>query len=321
MKYKQLSLEEREIIVILLAKGLSSRKIAIVLGRSHRTISRELRRNAPYGQEYIPCKAHAKYLKRTRKQRRKAPLKDPEILLYVRRMLREKQWSPETIAARLYLDTGLKIHHESIYRYVYHKQNRKEELWKYLTLKRKRRQKRYGRSSRRENRIKNAISIDLRPIEVNERKEYGHWETDLMEGPRQTKAALQVNVERKYRYIKITKLKDKRSQTNSSNMVRLLKKYQPRSITSDNGLENAKHEEVSRKLNANHYFCHPYSSWEKGSVENRIGVIRRYIPKGVDISKFSHKDIKKLEQIINNRPLKCLNWLSPIECMRKDGVL
>ena len=321
MKYKQLSLEERERIAILLAKGYSSRKIASVLGRSHRTINRELRRNAPYGQEYIPCKAQKRYEKRTRKQRRRAPLKSPEILLYVRKMLREKQWSPETIAARLQMETGLSLHHETIYRYIYHKDNRKYQLWNYLTLKRKRRQKKYGRSSRRANRIKNGISIDLRPIEVEERKEYGHWETDLMEGPRQTKATLQVNVERKYRYIKITKLKDKSSQTNSTNMVRLLKRYKPESITSDNGSENAKHEEVSEKLNTKHYFCHPYSSWEKGSVENRIGVIRRYIPKGVDISKFSHKEIRQIEEAINNRPLKCLNWLSPIECMRKDGVL
>ncbi|MCA9377130.1 helix-turn-helix domain-containing protein [Candidatus Nomurabacteria bacterium] len=102
MHHKQLSLEERERLYALREKGMSFRQIAIKLNMSHTTLSREYKRNAPYIYgEYIPIKAHNKYLKRGKKQRRKAPLKSPEILLYVREKLRSEQWSPETIAVML----------------------------------------------------------------------------------------------------------------------------------------------------------------------------------------------------------------------------
>ncbi|MCB9789694.1 IS30 family transposase [Candidatus Nomurabacteria bacterium] len=319
MHYKQLSLEERERLYALRESGMSFREISTKLNRSHTTLSREYKRNAPYLYgEYIPIKAHNKYFKRGKKQRRKAPLKSPEILLYVREKLREEQWSPETISAKLKSETGLCIHHETIYRYIYHKDNRKYQLWNYLTYKRKRRQKWSGRSSTRENRINNAISIEERPKEIASRIEYGHWETDLMESPRGKQHSLLVNIERKTRYIKIARIPNKKASTNTQNMLRLLKRYKPKTITSDNGLENAKHEQISQELNTKYYFCHPYSSWEKGSVENRIGVIRRYLPKGTDLAQLSLRQIKLLEKKINNRPMKCLNYLTPLQALRKE---
>ena len=136
-----------------------------------------------------------------------------------------------------------------------------------------------------------------------------------------SKPALLVNIERKYRYIKIAKIPSKNSSSTKGNMIRLLKKFHPISITADNGLENAKHKDISKQLNTKFFFCHPYSSWEKGSVENRIGIIRRYIPKGSNLTDYSHKQIKKLEELINNRPMKCLNWHTPTEMMRKEGHL
>jgi len=320
--YKQLSLEERERLYALRESGMSFRQIARKLKRSHTTLSREYQRNAPYLYgEYIPIRAHNRYLKRGRKQRYKAPLKSPEILLYVREKLRSEQWSPETIAAKLKLETGLTIHHETIYRYIYRKENKQYMLWNYLTYKRKRRQKWNGRTSKRENRIKNAISIEQRAKEVDSRSEYGHWETDLMESPRGKQHSLLVNIERKTRYIKIARIPNKKAHTNTQNMLRLLKKYNPKTITADNGLENAKHEQISQDLNTKFYFCHPYSSWEKGSVENRIGVIRRYLPKGTDLGSISLKQIKQLEKNINNRPMKCLGYLTPLQALRKEGFM
>jgi transposase, IS30 family len=320
--YNQLSLEERERLYALRVSGMSFRQIAKQLNRTHTTLSREYKRNAPYLYgEYLPIRAHNKYLKRGKRQRRKAPLKSPEILVYVREMLRGEQWSPEIIAGKLKLDTGLTIHHETIYRYIYKRENRKYMLWNYLTYKRKRRQKWSGRSAKRENRIKNAISIEERPAEISLRQEYGHWETDLMLSPKGKSHALLVNVERKTRFTKLTRIPNKTAQTTKSNMARLLKRYQPKTITADNGLENARHEELSQQLNVKYYFCHPYSSWEKGTVENRIGVIRRYLPKGTDLAGLSLKKVQKLEDKINNRPMKCLNYLTPLQALRKEGIM
>jgi IS30 family transposase len=101
----------------------------------------------------------------------------------------------------------------------------------------------------------------------------------------------------------------------------LLKRFNPKTITADNGLENAYHEEISHVLGTDFYFCHPYSSWEKGSIENRIGVIRRYIPKGVDIANYSHRQIRLLEKKLNNKRMKCLNWLTPAQAMQKEGFM
>lgn len=322
MHYKQLSLEERERLYALRVSGMSFRQISIKLNRSHTTLSREYKRNAPYLYgEYIPIKAQNKYLKRCKTQRRKAPLNSPEILVYVREKLRSEQWSPETIAAKLKLETGLTIHHETIYRYIYKRENKQYMLWNYLTYKRKRRQKWNGRSSKKENRIRNAISIEQRSKEIDLRNEYGHWETDLMESPRGYKHALLVNVERKTRYTKFTRMPNKKALTTTNNMVRLLRKYKPKTITADNGLENAKHEEICQTLNTKYYFCHPYSSWEKGSVENRIGVIRRYLPKGTDLASVSLRQLKLLEDKINNRPMKSLGYLTPLQALRKEGIM
>lgn len=321
MHYTHLSLEERERMYALREQGYSFRDIGKLLKRHHTTLSREYRRNAPYiDGEYIPVRAHNRAQERGRRQRLKAPLKSPEILVLVREQLRGGM-SPESISGRLMLEKGLHIHHETIYRYIYHKDNRKYQLWNYLKYKRKRRQKQNGRAARRANRIKNAVSIEERPTDVELREEYGHWETDLMEGPKGTRPALLVNIERKFRYVKLAKIPSKNAKSTTGNMIRLLKRFKPLSITSDNGLENAHHEEIAERLKCKFYFCHPYSSWEKGSVENRIGVIRMFIPKGVDISKYSHKDIQKIEDAINNRPMKCLGWHTPAEMMRKEGRL
>ena len=167
MKYTHLNLEEREKLYALHEQGYSFKQISNILNRAHTTLSREYKRNAPYiDGEYIPIRAHNRTKERGRKQRLKAPLKSPEILLYVRKHLKEYGWSPETISGRLKLEKGLNIHQETIYRYIYHPSNRKEQLWKHLTLKRKKRKYKYHRSRRKENKLKYRISIEQRPKHI-----------------------------------------------------------------------------------------------------------------------------------------------------------
>lgn len=326
-KYKQITLEEREIIYGMLSQGKTLRTIGKKLGRSHTSISRELRRNIKYGNEYfrneyLPCKAQKLADKRASKQRYKAPLKNPSIFLYVRKRLR-LGWSPETIAGRLSIDhPELSICHETIYQYIYDKKRTTKtmQLQQYLVLKRKKRMKQNGRSVHRLSKIPEAVSIDLRPKLVEKRKQIGHWETDNVIGRQTDEAALSVTVERVTRVTLLTKLQDRKATTKVLALVARLGGYPAvlrKTLTADNGSENTKHQEITAALTILVYFCHAYHSWEKGTVENTNGRVRRYIPKGVSIDGLTDEYIEALEEKLNTTPRKCLQYLTPYEMMSK----
>jgi len=319
-KYKHLSLEEREKYYACSKAGYSLRTIAGFLGRSHSTLSREVNRNIKGGREYIPCYAQRRAKRVEERQRYKAPLKGPQTLVYVRQHLR-MYWSPETIAGRIGVDIpGVSITPETIYGYIYKPQNRRYGLIKYLTLKRNHRKKMSGRAVRRA-KIPNAVSIDKRAKYVAKRRQLGHWETDNMEGPRSTKHVLSVTVERKTRLTVISKVHSKKSKPKTTLLVRRLKRFPAqlvKTLTMDNGAENAQHQLIIQKLGVKTFFCHPYHSWEKGTVENTIGRIRRYLPKGTDLKQVPAGKISDLEYILNTTPRKCLGYLTPYEKMEEE---
>ena len=321
-KYQHLSLEEREKLYARKEKGISLRKIAKELGRTHQTLSRELKTNAKYGTQYIPCKAHEKYLKRAKDQRYKAPLKSPLIFLYVRRHLKMK-WAPETIAGRLTIDyPGESVTDETIYRYIYKRGSRKRKLWRFLTLRRKKRMKKLGRIVRRDSRIPDAKSIDLRPKSIDKRTTLEHWESDNMEGIKKDKFSISVTVERYLRLTHLTKVAVKKAERKSSALTYRLGVYPKRlrkTVTVDNGSENTNHKDVKTYLDMNVYFCHAYHSWEKGTVENTVGRVRRYIPKGISIDNITEEQIGRIENKLNNTPRKCLGFLTPYE--KKNQML
>lgn len=318
MSYKHLSLEERERLVVGLALGLTLRDIGKGLGRHHTTLGRELERNSPFFEEYLPCKAERRARRRALKQRYKAPLKEAAIYLYVREHLR-MGWSPETIAGRLAIDQkGKHLTKETIYSYVYHRRNKREKLWKYLTLKRKKRMKKMGRSVQRLGKIKGAVSIDLRPKEVSLRKVLGHWETDNLEGKRSDKTALSVTVERLTRLVLLGKLGNRLASSKTDGLIERLAQFPPQArltLTADNGSENSYHQKITQALSLPVFFCHAYHSWEKGTVENTNGRIRNYIRKGESLDGISESQIAVLENRFNNTPRKCLNFLTPYEKM------
>jgi IS30 family transposase len=326
-QYHQFSLMEREKIYGLLEQGRSFRFIGKKLRRSHTSVAREVRRNRKYGNEYLgnpylPCKAQRLADKRALCQRRKAPLKNPEIFLYVREHLR-RGWSPELIAGRMGIDhPGASICPETIYQYIY---ARRTKTWgmhleQYLTLRRKKRMKKFGRSVHRLGKIPEAVSIEKRPKHVLSRKQLGHWETDNVVGKSSDTTTLSVSVERKTRYAILTKLRDRSAKTKAEALIgrlRVFPSYARRSLTADNGLENMYHQKVTRETGMPVYFCHAYHSWEKGSVENTNGRIRRYIPKGVSLDDISQETIQQLEMLLNSIPKKCLHFLTPYEMMHK----
>src|SRR3989344_381422 len=330
--YNHVSLDERVFIYTLKQQGKSLRSIAEIVKRDVGTVSRELKRNkSRCDLPYFPTKAHENATKRATNQRTKAPLKNPEIYLYVREKLREDHWSPELISGRLKIDKPhLSICTETIYQYI-HGKGKRHKLWKHLEQRHKRRRVKSGRHVYKEkphSRIPHAVSIDMRLKRANTRSQIGHFETDLMEGTRSQKTALSVAVERKSRHTSLGKVKNKTAYEKQKELTSQLKTLQSlqksdkpivRSVTADNGSENTNHQEISNDLNVKYYFCHPYHSWEKGTVENTIKRIRRYIPKGSSIKKLTNIQILWVENRINNRPMKCLHYQTPNEVMEKEA--
>ena len=331
MSYKHLSLEEREHIFGLKSQGFSLQDIAKKLKRNVGTISRELNRNKTgHGKvsneylsfEYIPCKAQAKSEKRACKQRQKAPLKNPKVFLYVREHLKPPfSWTPDEIAGRIKLvHPEEEISYETIYRYIYSKPARKFKLWQYLTLGRKKRMKKNGRSVQRDSKIPGSISIDLRPEVVSLRSRVGDWETDNIIGKLTDKTALSVTVERLSRLTILTKLENRLAVTKKDALVRRLGIFPQEArltLTTDNGSENSQHLQISSDLKLTMYFCHAYHSWEKGGVENMNKRIRKFVPKGKSIDDISEEEIKEIEFRLNSTPRKCLNYLTPYEKMNE----
>ena len=148
---------------------------------------------------------------------------------------------------------------------------------------------------------------------MKERNTTGHCETDpLLYGH---KKAVNTTTERLSRMTLLTKLSGRDAGATADALTRRLSTLPVASITGDNGPENAEHERVSRTLNAPFFFCHPYHSWEKGSVENRNGVVRRYLPRGTDLDSVSQEELDDIAQEINSRPMKCLDFRTPLEVL------
>lgn len=320
-EYVQLSLEEREELYALQKVGWSLGRIGEKLGRNKGSLSRELHRNAKYGQTYIPCRAQAKADRRKLKQRRKAPLKNSTVYLYVREHLR-MDWSPETIAGRLPLDYPQEsVCTETIYQYIYQKDwyVKREKLWRYLTLRRKKRMEKLGRRVRREGRIPEAVSIDLRPEYIANRDSIGHWETDNVIGKQTDDTVLSVSVERKTRLTIMSLVERSASSKTKALFTRfsLLPEVLRQTITTDNGKENTYHQQITKSLGMPVYFCHAYCSWEKGGVENMNGRIRHFLPKGESMDLLNTRIIQGIEWKLNTTPRKCLSWKMPLEVLEE----
>lgn len=300
--------------------GVSLREIARTLGRTHTSLSRELKRHTKYCRPYKPVLANRRAARWSVRQRYKAPLKNPETLNYVLSRLR-LGWSPEIIAGRLKLDKPyLEVSYESVYRWIYSKSWKRHKLWQYLESGHIKRRKKQGRSVVSKSKVLDARSIDLRPVEINLRQTVGHWETDLMESSRSCPAALSVTTERSTRLVRLRKVRDKTSR----NKTRALAKQKAGlpealwvSVTTDRGRESFGHKIWEDKLGVTVYFCNPYHSWEKGTVENTIKRIRRFIPKGNNLSDYSWQYVRKIEEAINHKPMKCLQYLTPYETMTR----
>ena len=317
MSYKHFKKDERLYLAILLKRDCTLREIGRALKRSPSSVSREIKRNSAC-YVYDPHKANHKARVR-RKDSKFIGMKvrgDPVIEQYIWEKMSVEGWSPESIAGRIGREKDIKISPPSIYKYLYNNPYG-NYLCKFLKYKR------YKKKRRKNNKqvhqlIPNRVWIDVRSDKVNSRAEFGHFEADTMGRPRKaSQQTLTVVRERKSR--KLFAVKVPRLKYTMEGFKAILSPYQDilESVTFDNGVENVRHEE----LNTSTYFCHPYSSWEKGGVENGIGVIREYIPKKADLKDYSDEYIIATLDRINNTPMKRLDWLTSNEVFDHELTL
>ena len=313
--WKRIGKAERQEIGLYLGQGHTQADIARMLGRSPSSVSDELKRKVS-GQAYDPAKAdHKAYVARHEaKYQGMKVVESPGLRAYVEGKLR-LDWSPEQVAGRIReVDRHLpRVSTDGIYKFI--RSCYGGPLVPFL---------RYGRKGRRKNGHAKAAPlagrdfIEKRPKSVLQRGRFGHWEADFIVSGKNGSGALLVFVERKSRYVLIFRLPDRKVATVNLFLERLLgAKLMVASLTIDNDVCFRHHAQMSQALGAPTFFCHPYHSREKGSVENMNKLIRQYATKGSDISKYSDADIAFAESRLNGRPRKCLKFRTPGEVVAR----
>ena len=318
MPYCQLTIEEREVISQMHYSSAGPSAIGRRLGRSASTISRELKRNSDADSyRAVPAQERASRRRREREIPRK--MDNPSISEAVRTGLAQ-EWSPEQIAGRMRRDhpsePSLRVSYQTIYRWLETCEYR-DHFRSFLRHGRYRKRRRVdGRG-----RIRNRVSIEQRPVEVDSRSRFGDWEGDTVHGAGHS-GMIMTCVERKSGYLVTAKMKDGTSARLNSAKQRVFRSIPPAlrlTLTVDNGKEFAAHEQLSGRLQMPVYFAHAYSSNERATNENTNGLLRQYFPKKTDFRDVSHHALAHVTERLNNRPRKRLNYLTPIEALQRAG--
>jgi len=286
--------------------GDNQKAIASLIGVSPATVSREVRRNKNKHGGYSWRLAHE--MAQERKERLPGNRATPEwIRQKVFRLVRD-EWSPKQISGYLKKHENISISHETIYKWIREDKQNGGSLYMHCRHKMKHRKRPVGSAKN----IPNRTSIRDRPKEADGSR-FGDFEMDTIIGPNNSEAILTIT-ERKTNYLMIRKLpKGKDSKEVSKEVCRMLLPFKDnlKTITTDNGSEFAAHELITKRLGVPVYFADPYSSWQKGAIENGNKLIRQYIPKGVSFKDYSDQDIKNIQYKLNRRPREKLDFNSP----------
>jgi IS30 family transposase len=311
-KYSHLNQGQRHRISALERSGHSISFIADHLGVSKSTVSRELKRNArKFGSYNADC---AQEMANERKERFALNRKfTPCMEKLIREKLAQEQWSPEQIKGYYNKNNIPMISHERIYQFIWQDKATGGDLYTNLRTGHKKCRRRYGRGLAVFQTIKNRTFIDQRPEVINLKQRYGDWEIDTIVG-KNNKGAIVTVVERKSAFTLMAKLSRKNADELASTVVNLMAPYKEKvlSITADNGSEFTRHQMIAKKLQADFYFAHPYSSWERGLNENTNKLIRQYIPKKSSFDDFDQNYINLITLKLNKRPRKKLDYNSPL---------
>ena len=327
---KYLSFEERRMIEKMYNEWLSLRKIWLILWRWKSTIWDEIKNNSTFHDWYKAELAHKKFLQNQLKKRNKDKIEtNTKLQEYIISKLKE-DWSPEEISWRLkkfHNDKDLDnyiwyVCFETIYKFIYSKNWIKLWFPKLLRRHKPKRTKWYWRKSRSiSDTIKNRVSIHSRPKVINARKRIGDFESDSVIFSNQ-KQVLNVNVDRKSRLLRFELVKDKTATSSIAVQKKIVYEFEEYwldiySFTYDNWTENIYHSEL-HNFWVKTYFCDTYSSRQKWTVENMNMFIRQYLPRNTDLSKLTLQDLQNIQEKLNNRPRKCLNYLSPNEFFYRE---
>jgi IS30 family transposase len=314
MTYNRVTREERIFIYRWRQEGESVREIGRRLGRAASSICREVVRNMG-GRSYRPKQAQEKAQERAK---RPGPRRfTDEVRLDAESRLREG-WTPEIISGRARLEGRASVCKETIYKHIYNDAKAGGDLWENLPRARRKRRRRCPRhEGRGRGKIPNQRMIDTRPVIVETRSTVGHWEGDLINGAHAT-GNLVTLVERNTRFTLVGRTDSKETLEVVRCICELFGGMPPAtrlSLTLDNGKEFAQHEEVSMETGMDVFFAWPYHSWERGTNENTNGLIRRLHPKKSSFCGIGEAELKQIDMFLNDRPRKCLGWMTPREKM------
>ena len=317
--YRHFGHDERVKLSQLKQSGLSLKDIAQKLGRHRTSVHRELVRNAAPPGEYWPDTAQS--LTRARRFRGSIIDRNEDLKDFIIEKLRCYYWTPEQVAGHLkHCQKKLpSVCFETIYGWIYHKNQRVEKLWKFLPRHKATRGLRKYKGAGK-SRIPQRISIDQRPSTGKIHKIFGHWEGDLMSFKKNSQHILVLR-ERKTMATLSLPLMSKKSCTTAQVIESLLKdlpKKARKTLTLDNGGEFAKHWKVAENIGIKTYFCDPYASWQKGGVENTNGRLRRDLPRNTDVKNMKKEDFDEIIDNYNSTPRKKLGWLTPAQAFRKN---
>jgi IS30 family transposase len=314
--YKQLTYEQRCQIEALKKSSISQQAIAAIIGVSQSSVSRELSRNTGL-RGYRHGQAH-----RASIERRQATAKPYKMTAGLIDEINDKvylKWSPEQISGWLLVEQEICISYEIIYQHVWADKAAGGDLYKYLRRRARKYKVRGSNGKTRSGQIKNRVSIDDRPIVVDEKSRVGDWEIDTVIGKGHSGALVTI-VERETLFTVSMRVKSKRAKEVTAATIALLTPFKGlvHTITSDNGKEFAYHEQIAAELECDFYFAHPYCSWERGLNENTNGLLRQDFPKSTDFKTVSAKAVKQSVDQLNDRPRKTLAFKTPAALMKKE---
>lgn len=314
--YKQLTYEQRCQIEVLKKSGLSQQAIADAIGTSQSSVSRELARNTG-DRGYRHEQAQRRTVQRRREAHRAYKMTE-ELIGRIEHYVRQN-WSPEQISGRLLTHEMIDISHERIYQHIWIDKARGGDLHTHMRRKGKKYQHRGSTGKTSRGQIKNRVSINDRPVSVDQKVEVGHWEIDTVIGKSHSGALVTI-VERRTMFTLSQRVNSKSAEDVTAATIALLEPFKDLvlSITSDNGKEFAYHEKISTALACDFYFAHPYHSWERGLNENTNGLLRQDFPKDTDFKTVKQNDVKRVVAKLNDRPRKTLAFEKPADLMAKE---
>ena len=323
-KYVHLDQSKRDRLQAMLDAGHKQKEIATVLEIDKSTVSREIKRNRKRirkkggtinGSYESSIAQHKAYVRRKYSKYQGMKInEDKKLKQYIIEKLKQ-HWNPDEISGRMKEEKQpFYLSKTAIYEWL--RTSRGQYFCQYLYSRRYRKKKRRKKSKK--TLIPNKIGIKLRPKGAANKTRYRHYQADTIVSGKKTgsKESLAVVYERKARYTSIRKIKSLKPALFNKAVENIKKELKIETMTMDNGIENVKHEEIGVKT----YFCDSYSSWQKPGVENANKMIRKFIPKGSDISCYSERYVKMVEDILNNKPRKSLKYKTPYEVMVEHNL-